>query len=408
MKRALALIAVLVACAGAAARHSPVSMAVAAFVVAHLPYVAGSAIPIVLDGMPGSHAISLLGAGDVRNDVFVMSSSAQDAAPTLIAAGPAALAMHTFTVASPPDPGRPFIAVASYDDGIVFHDALPPFSPRSVLGVGGAPSDVAIDASSGTLAAGATNGATFVTATLQPWHTRTTSGIPFVDEVAIDPRTHAVYATNRDVNGAGALTRIAADGTVTRRILGLTAEGLAIDPQRQRIYIANVNDGTISIVNATTMVELSRFHAVDRVFSLALSQDGMHLYATSNQSTSSPFAHAGSAVAFDVGSGDPHEIAQSEPLAFPIGIALDESHHRVFVTDERDDIIDVLSPDLRTIAVLHTCRTPWQPTIDGNSLFVPCARDDQIDVFDLHTLHRAAGAPFSTGGYPLAVAVWHP
>jgi len=27
-------------------------------------------------------------------------------------------------------------------------------------------------------------------------------------------------------------------------------------------------------------------------------------------------------------------------------------------------------------------------------------------VFDLVTLHRIAGAPFATGGYPLAVAIW--
>jgi hypothetical protein len=39
---------------------------------------------------------------------------------------------------------------------------------------------------------------------------------------------------------------------------------------------------------------------------------------------------------------------------------------------------------------------------------VPCAGADAVDAFDTRTLRRAAHAPFATGGYPLAVAVWHP
>jgi DNA-binding beta-propeller fold protein YncE len=42
---------------------------------------------------------------------------------------------------------------------------------------------------------------------------------------------------------------------------------------------------------------------------------------------------------------------------------------------------------------------------DGR-LFVPCANADKVDVFDLRTLRRVNGAPFSTGGYPLSVAFW--
>jgi DNA-binding beta-propeller fold protein YncE len=80
------------------------------------------------------------------------------------------------------------------------------------------------------------------------------------------------------------------------------------------------------------------------------------------------------------------------------------------VTDEDTDAVDVL--DARTLGIvhapLHTCTTPWKPTIDRHRLFVPCAGSDQVDVFDTATLQRVPGAPFATGGYPLSVAIWNP
>jgi hypothetical protein len=41
-------------------------------------------------------------------------------------------------------------------------------------------------------------------------------------------------------------------------------------------------------------------------------------------------------------------------------------------------------------------------------LYVPCAGDNAIDVFDARSLRRAAHAPFATGTYPLAIAIWRP
>jgi len=86
---------------------------------------------------------------------------------------------------------------------------------------------------------------------------------------------------------------------------------------------------------------------------------------------------------------------------------LDE-RHRLFVTDEARDVVYVL--DSRTLVALRkpltTCRTPWRPRIANGRLFVPCARADKVDVFDLASLRRVSGAPFATGGFPLSVALW--
>lgn len=386
--------------------HHP-QRATAAFVAAPVPYLPGSTIPLAVDGLEPPYRIAILGPGLLAQSMLHIPDDARGSA-SIVAASNDGLASHVFTFAPPPDPSEAFIAVATYDDGIIVHRAVPPYAMHAALAIGGAPGDVAID-ESGAIGTGSTNGDGGTIAHLSPWSVSAYSGIPSVDEVAFDSLSHALFLTNRDINGLGALTRIAADGTITRRLLGLTAEGLAVDSTRHRVYVANVNDATISIVDADTMVEISRFKAIERVFALALDPSGTRLYAISNQSISSPFAAPGSAVAIDITAAHPYVIAKSAPLSFPVGTIYDPGTNRLFVTDERDDDVYVLDPHTlkSTHAPLPTCETPWKPSIDSGRLYIPCARADQVDIYDTRTLRRMPGAPFSTGGYPLAVAIWH-
>ncbi len=407
MKRLLAALAVLMTLAAVQRDRAP-RWAVGTIAGAHFPYVPGSLVRISVDGIPTPYGLTAIGPGSIDAGLLRFGDNGGAGSTTVIAAARGGLAMRAFSLAPPPDPTRPFIAVASYDDGVIFHRASAPFTATAALGIAGAPADVVIS-SRGEVASANTDGLTATIAQLQPWSVHTFDGVPFTDELAFDERTGALFATDRDVNGFGAITRIGRDGVVSRRVLGLTSEGLAVDAARGLIYVANVNDGTISVVDASTLVELRRFHAIDRVFSLALSPDGTRLYAVSNQSVDSPFAAAGSVVEIDVSGSRSRRLAHSDPLSFPIGIAFDQRHRRVYVTDENDDDVAVL--DARTLAAVHaplrTCETPWKPTVDGDRLYVPCARSNQIDVFDTATLRRVPGAPFATGGYPLAVAVWH-
>jgi DNA-binding beta-propeller fold protein YncE len=392
MRRLLALLLLLLVTAAAPQTYAP-RLAAGAIGGGTLPYLPGSVLPARANGFAAAFTTIVDGPADGERSVIV--------------AGPRGLSMRSFAQAPAPDPSRPFIAVASYDDGVVLHEAHAPYRALAALGIAGAPGDVAI-ASDGRLATTATDGLDATIVSLAPWSVRSYTGVPFGDEVAFGP-DGALFVTNRDIGGNGAITRVARDGTLTQRVLGMTAEGLAIDASRSRAYVANVNDGTVSVVDTRTLVEIRRFRAIDRVFSLALSGDGTRLFAVSNQSLDSPFASAGAVVAIDVVSAAPHVVATSPRLTFPVGIAYDAQHDRLFVTDEDTDAIDVL--DARTLREVRepisTCDTPWKPNIDRGILYIPCARSNEIDAFDVATLRRIGGAPFATGGYPLSVAVWH-
>jgi DNA-binding beta-propeller fold protein YncE len=409
---ALAALALLGITAFTAMAERPARMLRAAGQIAASawPYLPGSILAIRVDGFPVPYHIALVGQGSLSDTgTYALSDAATPGTATLVAGNAQGIASRSLHIGAPPTADHDVIAVAAYDDGLVFHKPVS-FSVLGVLAISGAAGDAAFDPR-GRVAVADTQGDALTVAALSPWSVTRVANVPLGDELAIDSRSSDVFVTNRDVGGSGALTRVTPNGNVSTVRTGETAEGVAIDEARHLVYVANANDGTVAVVDSRTMRLVRRFRAVDRVFSLALSADRKVLYAVSNQSTGSPFGAPGSVVALAVGTNRPHEIARSASLTFPIGIALEPKTQTLFVTDESADVVDVL--DAKTLrerrAPIATCRTPWKPFLDERTqqLYVPCARDDRVDVLDARTLHRAAGAPFRTGGYPLAVTVWH-
>ncbi|HEV3090132.1 MAG TPA: hypothetical protein VGX91_01680 [Candidatus Cybelea sp.] len=385
-------------------------LAAATIDAAHWPYLPGSVLPLRVEGISIPYHVGVLGPGglDAGGHAYEIPATATAGTALLVAGNAAGIGARQLRIGGPPDARRPLVLVASYDDGLIVHDARD-LSVIGLLATGGVPSDVAVDAS-GRVAVTDTQGSALTLLQLDPWSVGRVDGVVSADDVDIDGTTHDVFVTDRDWNGTGALTRISASGDVTRVPTGDTAEGLAIDEHRGLVYVANTNDGTVAVVDARTMRLVRRFYAVARVFSLALSDDGSRLFAISNQSADSPFARPGAAVAISLAGARTSVVARSAALAFPIGLALDSASHTLFVSDEQLHEIDVL--DARTLRRKHdalpTCAIPWKLTLDGSGerLYVPCAGDNAVDVFDARTLRRMRGAPFATGGYPLAIAVW--
>jgi DNA-binding beta-propeller fold protein YncE len=408
---AMAALAALAVAAFTASAERPAQTRRAAgqIAVSAWPYLPGSVLPVRVDGIPVPYHMALVGEGSLSDaGTYALSDVAKPGTAMLVAGNAQGIAARTVRIGVPPPANQDLIAVASYDDGLVFHNAAD-FSVLGILAISGAASDAAFDAR-GRVALTDTQGNALTFAALRPWNVTRVGNVPLGDELAI-AASGDVFVTNRDVAGSGALTRVSPDGKTVTVKTGETAEGLAIDDARHVVYVANANDGTVAAVDSRSMRVTRRFHVVDRVFSLALSADGKMLYAVSNQSTGSPFGAPGAVVAVRVDGTRPRAVARSANLTFPIGIALDGKTGTVLVTDESADVVDVL--DAKTLRErrppVATCRTPWKPTLDDRTqlLYVPCARADSIDVLHARTMRRVAGAPFKTGGYPLAVTLWH-
>jgi DNA-binding beta-propeller fold protein YncE len=182
---------------------------------------------------------------------------------------------------------------------------------------------------------------------------------------------------------------------------------LAIDESRGLVYVGNVNDDSVAVVDERSMRVLRKIRSVPRTFGIALDEQAQRLFVVSNTSPSMK-ERAGYVAAIDLKRPVPRIVTRSARMVFPLGAALDDKLGRLFVTDEVKNAVYVLSA--KTLATVHaplqTCATPWRPRIAAGRLYVPCADSDKVDVFDARTLRRVAGAPFSSGGFPLSVALW--
>jgi DNA-binding beta-propeller fold protein YncE len=402
-RRLLAAALALVALTAAVPHRTPHKRGTFKLSVPGGPFISGSRVSVDATGITTPFSIALLGPGSVENHDFLAPQVDAATTAALIGATHDAVAYSTVQIVPAPGPKRALIAVASYDNGIAIHDA----STFALLGyapIGGAPGDV-LFAPDGSLLAPATDGDALTRITRRPWKLTATPNVPLGNEVAVDPHTGNVFVTNRDAGGHGALTRVTVDGTVTRVQTGDTAEGIAIDPARGIAYVGNVNDNTVAAVDMRTMRVVRKYASVPRTFGLALDDKAQRLFVVSNMSPSMP-GNGGNVETIDLRSG--RAVAKSARLPFPLGVAYDAPHKRIFVTDEGSDRVYVL--DAKSLRPqrkpLETCHTPWRPRITGSRLYVPCARSNQVDVFDLRSLHRAAHAPFATGGFPLSVALW--
>jgi YVTN family beta-propeller protein len=366
-------------------------------------YLPGSRVQIAADGVSGPYALSVLGPGKIEGDTFVAASVTRPVWTTIVGTASAAVAYASIHTVPPPPPSARVIAVATYRSGIALHDERT-FAPLGNIAIGGPPGDVAF-LPGGAIVTMDTDGDTMTRVDRSPWNLSQIAGVPSGNEIATDA-SGAIFVTNRDVNGLGALTRILPAGTVSRVGTGVTAEGLALDIRSHVAYVGNVNDNSVAAVDMQTMRVLQKIPAGERPFGVALDERGHRLFVVSNISPSMN-PRGGSVAAIPLARTG--AVTRSGELRFPLGVAYDSASRRVFVTDEAANVVYVLRGDtLREAhAPLQTCSTPWRPRIFDGRLFVPCAREDRVDVFSLATLKRVRGAPFPTGGYPLSVAVWH-
>lgn len=336
--------------------------------------------------------------------MYTSPTLARPANATIIAATPFAYALAELHLVPPPGSGEKIIAVASYGSGIALHSEKN-FALIGIVASAEPAGDVAVGAD-GAIYAPLTDTTTVMAVTRAPWSIGQIAGVPVGNEVAVDGRDGAIFVSNRDIGGKGALTRIL-HGAVERVVTGVTAEGLALDSAGHHIFVGNVNDESVLEVDTRTMQPVRRLHSVPRTFGIALDEQARNLFVVSNQNER--MRHGGGYVArIDLSTARGRIAAHSKNLPFPVGIAYDAKTHRVFTTDEDLGSVSVFNANTLVQAhrALQACNLPWRPHVDERlrRLYVPCAKANAVAVFDLDTLRQLPGSPFPTGTYPLGVA----
>ncbi len=369
------------------------------------PFIGGSIVALH-DSFAAGSLFTVVGPGIIDADRFITPSNLRrKATATILAANVGVSVARQIIIVPTPAPKAPFVAVAGYYGGLGLHrvESMQLFGTTPIPGAAG---DVASDRD-GSLYLPATSANNLWRAQRDPWNVTARGNVPLGNEVRVARQSGIVFVTNRDVDGWGALTQVR--GNTVRRIrTGRTAEGLAIDERRNRVYVGNVNDATVLEVDAITLAPLRRINAVSRTFGIALNTARRLLYVVSNE-TSNGGTKRGFAAAIDLARPGAPIVARTEKLPFPLGVDVDERTNRLFITDETANAVYVF--DARTLQrrgpALHACRVPWRPHVDAarRRLYVPCALEDKLAVFNLDNLRSVRGSPFETVRYPLGVDV---
>ena len=369
-----------------------------------------------LVGVDAAHAPavswSVVGPGTVSADgVYTAPSKSGETALVVARAGGVSQAVEIAVHAVPGD--VPLLLVACYEGNMVDVHRLPELTrsggliaPPRAAGIAADPvRRLALVAADNAVMA--VNLDTMTTALSTP-----TSGSRFSGVVALAGGYFATTDNNASkgmpgvfffrVNDAGVP---AVSGSVAA---GETPEGIVAEPGGRVFYVTNVNSNEVlrfSFDARGTARQTGRVATRTRPFGIALDPTRKLLFVTDNDTPflsgkrSSPGLET-----FSVPSlqriGSPLRTGSKDAL--PIGVAVDMTVGRLFVTNEGDaNVIAYALPSLRRLAALPTGRFPWTPRVDQGAarLYVPSAADDRVDVFDTRTL-RPARPPVATCSYP--------
>lgn len=164
-------------------------------------------------------------------------------------------------------------------------------------------------------------------------------------QVALDPTETRLYVT--DATGPTLFAVSLTGGDVQETRVGNGPEGVAIAPDGSALWVANRDDGTVTVLDPFTLVPILTTGSGRAPVRIALDPDGNRAYVVN--------AGDGSVAIFDART---RVRLGSVPVGtYPFGIALDPDGTRAYVASTHDDEISVI--DLKTNTV--TDRIPVGP-----------------------------------------------
>jgi YVTN family beta-propeller protein len=271
-------------------------------------------------------------------------------APALVSTTP----VRTLPVAMAVDPrsGHAFVA-NSGDDSVSVLDAHSGRLLRTVAVVA-APTTVLVDGRIGrAFVAGSTGLSVLDTvsgARVRPRVSLPDTGAPTgyahdvtVRAVAVDERTGHVFVSVSGYRRVGWVSMLdARSGAVLRSVrVGWQPDALAVDARTDRVFVANLADGTLSVLDATSGRLLRAVAVGTNPTAVAVDEQTGHAFVANNSDGTVSVLDARSGVAL-----------RTVVVSSPMSVVVDAGTRRVIVADGFSGSVSVL--DARSGAVLRT------------------------------------------------------
>jgi DNA-binding beta-propeller fold protein YncE len=203
---------------------------------------------------------------------------------------------------------------------------------------------------------------------------------------------------------------------VTASAAGDTPEGIAAADSGRTFFVTNINSNSVMrfALGRNGRAKLTGIATTAaRPFGVAVDGPRNELFVADNDTATLSGARANPGLErFSLPSMKRlgTVLSTGSKASLPLGVAVDQTLARLFVTNEGDANVVVFAlPSMRRIATLAAGLTPWLPAIDerAHRLYVPNARANSISIYDTRGL-RTVNPGLSTCAYPTGVAVAYP
>ncbi len=370
---------------------------------------------------PGDIAWTVVGPGSINRNGLYRSADAPATADVVADAGNGITDSIAVTTVKPPALDRAKLLVSCYEDGTVNVYDADGGAFNGAFSVGAHASGITIDLGARRAIFAADSQLVAVDLRSMRWQASAPLQGARLSEVALLAFGYIAATDNLaspSTNGVR-IFRINATGVpelVSSVPAGDTPEGIATADQGRTFYVTAINS------NTATRFSVDRYGVARRTgvaatatrpFGVAVDEAHHLLFVADNDTATLNGSRANPGIErFSLPSmrriGT--VLNTGSKAALPLGLAVDSSVSRLFVTNEGLSNVAVYSiPSLHRASTLRAGLTPWLPYLDEHNhrLYVPNARADSISVFDTKTL-RSSGPDFSTCAYPTSVTVFNP
>ena len=218
------------------------------------------------------------------------------------------------------------------------------------------------------------------------------------EQFDIDRSGRRLYVANED-SGTLSVVDIARGEVLTRIAVGREPEGVRISPDGERVGVTSETDSTITFVSTHLLEAKSKLSVGHRPRDLAYSRDGRIAYAPGEVDSSVYRLH--------VPDGTVEQIVQLRPQDRPMGVLLDASRARLYVSTGRGGSIAViaLEPRPHQQAEVEVGARPWGMALTPNSLFLYTANGSSNDVSVVNAVTLKVVRKIPVGRSPWGVVI---
>ena len=213
--------------------------------------------------------------------------------------------------------------------------------------------------------------------------------------VAVTPDRTKVYVANQGSDTVSVIDT--ATNTVISTVdVGNYPKGVAVNPDGTKVYVTNYYSNTVSVIDTSTNTVTATVSVGDGPNAVAVSPDGKNVYVVNFDSNTASVIDTSTNTVIDTVIVGPH----------PQGIAVSPDGKNVYVAETSNNTVSVINTSTNTItAIVSVGSMPIGVVVSPDGEYAYVANSDRSTVSVIDTSTNAVKATVSVGIFPGGVAI---